>query len=1183
MKKVFYIFLKFFVVLVVAIVVLANSSLVIEKIANKFAPDYHISYSRISGNVLTGIKIDDLKFKNKTLSSQIKFSWNPAKLLYKRVAINEFSVHNLNVEVLEEVIAFFSTDDNSTSSDSSPLPVVILVNKIHLDAKPFKEEGISFSKTVLDLSDVEYKGEDLSVDELLANIQTDVSTIELKASLYEQKLTLINVLLKDIDTVKLEEIFLKEDENSTTKEKSKTSDDEELNPFIPREIELKKLLANIKDRDYKNIKLNKVELSLGGLVVDILKILDNKKSAIDIGIYKLEVDSNVSKVLIVGDLRDSVVTLKKVLLDSVNVQAIENLVLNDNNTTTDDSNKTKENNTTNETNNLIPQTVIVDNLNLNILPFNYEPVNISVANLDAKNLKLDIDKLLLEDANLSIDIQTNLASLTHNGKIKNNILIGDIILKLKDGLYNKYDLPIRKKAIEDIVIQLNVSEDRAIATIDTKAKKLLKVDDTNTTDVNSTKPFNVDVDSLKSKVIYSMNSETLKADSKIVLSTPYAKDINITNLFVMDENISYSGLIDAKKLIGFDENITKYLDNLLVNYRGNLTSIDANISSNSLEGQFTSKDFKKGNLTLNTKNDLIVDKIFPLPSELNGTKVGLNIELPLNFEKLMPIGAKLKIDSNILNIDADLKYGDSISAKLINTIPTNSLLKNFDKHVKWSVLSPFTVDVTSDNNISKLNINSKVINTSLNYGSATKRVDGKLNIAGLTTKINGSIEHNISMKTDVDSISSLLNSIKSFYDIESLPKIEGKLDLSANLVKLKEINLNFSSPNIVYNTSRTSTMEFSDVKLVLSADKSKVQLKSYNINYNNMIFFSTKPSVINLNKDNIEISEIWLNDQIKVVGDYNLTTLKGAIVAKTDEFDFKHEIIDINASLNIDALVNNSDTDVNGTVTILGGNIHYDLAGKTTYTQDSDIIIIQDMKESVDNVFMNGLSMVVNIDTKKPLIYKKGDIDIKIDTNIGIHKAKYADMIFLGSVTLLEGGSYTFEDKKFVLEKSNIYFTGKLDKPILDIKVDYKHINYLITIHVSGTPTMPNIFFSSIPTLTKEQILSIILFDSDVAAGTNSGEDMMKMMGGVMAKSALSNLGVKLDHLVIGSNGSVEVGKKITDKIMFIYEDGAVPKVKVKYMHTQHLESILSADEKSQSYDITYKRDFSDDDMIIFK
>jgi len=1181
LKKVFYIFLKFFVILVVAIVILANSSFVIEKIANSFAPNYHISYSSINGNILTGIKIDNLKFKNKTLSSQIKFSWNPAKLLYKRVAINEFSVHNLNVEVLKEVIAYFSTDDNSNSSNNSPLPVVILVSKIHLDIEPFQEEGITFSKTELDLSDIEYNSEELSVDELLANIQTDVSKIELKASLYKQKLTLKNILLKDINTVKLEEIFLKEDENSTTKEESKASEeDEELNTFIPREIELKKLLVTTKERDYKNIKLNKVELTLGGLFVDVLKILNNKKSAIEIEKYKLKVDSNVSKILINGDLRDSIVTLNKVLLDSVNVQAIENFIVNDNNTLSDDANTTKENN---ETNNLIPQRVLINSLNLNILPFKYEPVSISVANVDVEDLKFDIVNLLFEDANLSIDIETNLAKITHNGKVKNNILIGDILLKLEDALYTKYNLPIRKKAIEELLINLNVNKNRAIATIDTKAKNLLKVDDTNTTDLNTTKAFNVDIDSLKSKVIYSIDKNILRADSKIMLSTPYAKDINITNLFLMDNNISYKGLINAKKIIGFDENITNLLNNFLIEYRGSLNNIDADISTNSLKGKFVSKDLKKGNLTLSTKNDLLLNNIFALPEDLNKTKISINSVVPIDFNKTMPINAKINLKSNVVNFDANIEYDNILILDLDSNIPSNSLLKEFNKNVKWNRLTPFSIKLFVDENISKLNIDSKVLNTYIKYIYDNKTLQGKVNLSGLTSKIDGNIEDIITIKTNVNSIESLTKSLKSIYQIDNMPKVEGKLNLSAEIVKLKELNLNFSSPNIVYNTDRTTSMNFSDVKFVVSADKSKVQLKSYSINYDDMIFFSTKPSVVNMSNDNIKISELWLNDQLKIIGDYNLTTLKGKVISKANKFHFKHEIVDLDSSINIDTYIDNNNTDINGSISILGGDIHYDLSGKTSYSQDSDIVIVQDMKSETESPFMNGLSLLLNINTKEPLIYKKGPIDIEIDTNLGIHKSKNSDMMFLGSVTLLEGGSYIFYDKKFVLQKSNIYFTGEIDKPLLDIKVDYKHINYLITIHVSGTATSPNIFFSSIPSLTKEQILSIILFDSDVGAGTNSGDDMMKMMGGAMAKSVLSNIGVKIDHLVIGSNGSVEVGKKITDKIMFIYVDGKLPKVKVKYMHTDHLESILSADAESKSYDITYKRDFSDDDMIIFK
>ena len=77
-----------------------------------------------------------------------------------------------------------------------------------------------------------------------------------------------------------------------------------------------------------------------------------------------------------------------------------------------------------------------------------------------------------------------------------------------------------------------------------------------------------------------------------------------------------------------------------------------------------------------------------------------------------------------------------------------------------------------------------------------------------------------------------------------------------------------------------------------------------------------------------------------------------------------------------------------------------------------------------------------------------------------------------------------------------------------------------------------------------------------------------------MAKSALSDLGVQVDHLVLGVGNSVEVGKKLTDEITIIYVNDEVASVKLKYEHGKRTESVFSVSEESQSYDILYKRDY---------
>jgi len=191
-----------------------------------------------------------------------------------------------------------------------------------------------------------------------------------------------------------------------------------------------------------------------------------------------------------------------------------------------------------------------------------------------------------------------------------------------------------------------------------------------------------------------------------------------------------------------------------------------------------------------------------------------------------------------------------------------------------------------------------------------------------------------------------------------------------------------------------------------------------------------------------------------------------------------------------------------------------------------------------------------------------------------INKDKEKDLLYFGSVKLLKHGTYIFQKKRFVLGESFVYFTGDVNKPVLDIKANYKSLNHLITIAVSGTQTEPNINFSSNPNLSREQILSVLLFDSEAGGDTHSGNDMMKMMGGAMAKAALSDMGIDVDHLAFGEDDSLEIGKKLSSKATVIYINGEVPQVKLKYNHGKHTESVIGVSEESQSYDIIYKRDF---------
>ena len=159
MKKFFYGILIFFVSLIVIIVIAANSSFVIKKAADAFAPDYNISYDDITGNIFTGVRINGLKYADMNISKQIRFSWNPSKILYKRIAISEISGENIDVDSVKALIASFPASDDNSSSE--PFPLVVTVGEVHVSVDPFVEQGILFEGTRLDAEDISYANDDI--------------------------------------------------------------------------------------------------------------------------------------------------------------------------------------------------------------------------------------------------------------------------------------------------------------------------------------------------------------------------------------------------------------------------------------------------------------------------------------------------------------------------------------------------------------------------------------------------------------------------------------------------------------------------------------------------------------------------------------------------------------------------------------------------------------------------------------------------------------------------------------------------------------------------------------------------------------------------------------------------------------------------------------------------------------
>jgi len=814
---------------------------------------------------------------------------------------------------------------------------------------------------------------------------------------------------------------------------------------------------------------------------------------------------------------------------------------------------------------LIPTTVVIKKLQTDILPVAYAPVKISSLILQGEDIHFNVQKRILKSASFDLKGTTNLTNFDYRGEAQDNRLTGEIHIKPNRALFDYYNLAVRHESIKDVMVDFNASTEYIVAEIKASAGHIL---DTKKGE------FNIDIERFWSHVTYDIKKGKLTADSKARVTTPYAKNVRVSNLFFMDGDISYRGEIEAREFTGIDEKFTALLSNLKIKYSGDEKSIKTVLSSEQLKGTFNIAEFKQGILHVETKEPIKVSKLMELPEELKEAKVNARVDLPVDLAHIFPMNAKVKIRSNVANIDADVLYSKTLQIKARTILPEDSLLRTLSQEVKWDALTPLDMKFELADKSAVLVLKAKEFYTDITYLLENKTVDGKIELAGFSVNISGTDKNQLNIESHITSIKSLQKSLNTFYDMQELPSLEGPADISAVITDRKRADISFGSPQLLYKADSKTTHIVNDIRVSASVEKSKIVLKNYTLTYNQQKFFSTKPSQIEIDEESIKIDSLWFNDELNATGKYNLKTRKGKLTAKAANIYFMHKYADINSDIDIETTLDGNSTSVTGKITLLGGKIKYDMRQKS-FASDSDIIIVQEMNNKKKaSPFMDNLSVNIQIETKKPLVYKQGPINVKIKADLGINKVEYGPLLLLGSVELLRGGSYIFEDKKFILDQSFVHFAGNPNKPLLEIKVKYQALNHLISIDISGTPDAPNIHFSSIPALTKEQILSVILFDSESGGGTHTVDEMMKMMGGAIAKSALSHLGVKIDYLVLGEGNSIEVGKKLTRKITVIYLNDEVSGVKLKYQHGKRTESVIEVNEESQSYDIIYKMDF---------
>ncbi|MGH7769641.1 MAG: translocation/assembly module TamB domain-containing protein [Candidatus Binatia bacterium] len=189
-----------------------------------------------------------------------------------------------------------------------------------------------------------------------------------------------------------------------------------------------------------------------------------------------------------------------------------------------------------------------------------------------------------------------------------------------------------------------------------------------------------------------------------------------------------------------------------------------------------------------------------------------------------------------------------------------------------------------------------------------------------------------------------------------------------------------------------------------------------------------------------------------------------------------------------------------------------------------------------------GLDVTVRVPHGTWVNLDEGSIDLTGD--IRIKKQPGGEPIVSGALQSVRGW-YTFQGRKFELERGEVVFTGggKTIEPRLDIVARYKAADHLVYLVIGGTPKEPTLNLRSEPPLEQADILSVLLFGKP-AGELNEGQQNVLQAQAIQAtasfvasglrNSVARKLGVdSLDVMVgtAGTPGKVAVGKYVKENV----------------------------------------------------
>jgi hypothetical protein len=1177
-------------VLLAIVLFLITDSRVIHFATKDILKEYHIEYQKISGNLFTGIKVDKLKYENRLLLDQAIIHWNPFSLKQKKIHITQLELHGLRPNAIMHIA---STLENSEKGSSPKLDFDIVIDKIKVTSRPLTYGGVTFKNFQLGTNRVEIDRE-LNLKSKLFNISvhSGLTDIEMRGKIDKGLLSLDKLQLLEIDP-KVITSFIKEIKKSTkstnknkNKNTSSSNNNNNNNNFSIKKIIINKLFATMKPTTYGPITIDNTRV-----LINNIDINPNNHFNYNAETVTISADTSFASSTQTGFIKNSELFTTGEVLTHEHLFSRYSLPLNQSELySLPVSLKLNHTGLWLDIEHSVKDLLVLEsdfNINLDHAKhrMEYEYLDNFITIISEADGSTNYTNALHIKNIVDIDFRGESTQTTYHGDVTADS-ITNIPNFLSDTLLQN---PIASYhgGVEQLLV--NIDSDQISGSFLSQGYQNAEVTLESKYDIELLKlipqlPFElqmahgaiqshstIDFHNIQNSQFHiDLNSDIANISADMLLLKPYQIRYSTTIptyslLYNFDQKIKFSNLntlsgevtlgdslhhieINNQDLqLSFDYDVEgKRLNSGRLFINGESISFDGSLE-NIIDATLNIHDINSLSKTLMYYYDMTLPPIGGSADisihRLSDNSISITLNSPYlsydNFEG--DINAKIEIDayqniqtsiqsSQISDINSNGNFVRDLKAEAtINTVDTVDTLKN----IQISVNSP---QVSYENMIGDINAKIKI--------DAHKNIQMSVQSSKLSHE---KFRADLNMMVNIDEDKSIHVNLNS-RQISILEENEVKQ-------KIDKLSTNFS----IYNYGE------------------EIYLNSYSFHLRNNPYirhiFSNSISYLSYRNDTIYSKSLWVNDQIEVTGEYNIPTQKGKLKLLSDYFPYKDKNFDILSSFKLMLQLDKEKVFISGNIKLLGNKITYEFLD-SGLSEDSDIIIVQEFQKKKESI-INNIKAYVTIENETPIKYETKDIHLNLINEITVVKGYNKDIRLLGKTKIAQG-YYMKEDKKFFLDESHIYFYGEPEDSILEIRANYLKDKYEIQIFISGSSSDPIINFSSNPYLTQREILSLILFDT-TASNSGAGTAVYAMLGGTFAKELMKNLGISVDHLLLGEgideSLSLEVGKKISDNITFILQhkngrDG----VKVKIDHNLNFETdIIIQPPNTSSIEFLYK------------